>query len=104
MDSTSNIELVISRENESPQIVRGISSEDKRTILELLLENKIEIDHSCGGNGSCGTCLFYLFGSLQAITEKNAIELEMAQDRGFSENERLACQTHVLKSCEIKLG
>jgi 2Fe-2S ferredoxin len=104
MDSTSKIELVISREKDHPQIARGISGLDQRTILEVLLDNHIEIDHSCGGNGSCGTCRFFLKGESSAISEKNEIEMEMALDRNFKENERLACQTHVLQSCEIQLG
>jgi ferredoxin, 2Fe-2S len=103
MDSTSKIELRVSRGNEAQHVVRGISESEQRSILEILVDNKIEIDHSCGGNGTCGTCRIILIGPPKALSLVNSIELEMSQDRNFSPNERLACQTHILKSCEIKI-
>jgi 2Fe-2S ferredoxin len=104
MDSTSKIELRVNCENEQPHVVRGISKNEQRTVLEILLENNIEIDHSCGGNGTCGTCRYYLTGSQESMSERTSLELDMAQDRSFKGNERLACQTRILESCEITVG
>ncbi len=66
-----------------------------RSLLDIAVENSVEISHSCGGMGSCGTCRVYLEwepleGGPNAPTE---IEAEMRADRGFSACERLACQT-----------
>lgn len=65
---------------------------NKGTLLELLLQNKIEIFHSCGGMGSCGTCRVYVESPMEELPKRNEIENEMAESRGFSDNERLSCQ------------
>lgn len=62
------------------------------TVLESLLRAEIQIDHSCGGSGSCGTCrAFLLPGSAQA-SARTELETEMSESRGFDANERLCCQ------------
>lgn len=65
------------------------------TILEALLEAEIEIDHSCGGMGTCGTCRVFVEKGLEKFGPRNEPESEIAQDRQFAENERLACQNFV---------
>lgn len=69
-------------------------SQAEQTILELALKNGVGMDHSCGGNGTCGTCrVFIEVPSGSTLPVREELELEMAEDRGFQENERLACQT-----------
>lgn len=62
------------------------------TILEIAVENSVEIDHSCGGMGTCGTCCSRFTFASGSIPERNEVEREMAIDRGFSNPERLCCQ------------
>lgn len=69
-----------------------ISLKDETSTLELLLKNDIEIDHSCGGMGSCGTCRVLVKSNLQDLPERNEVEQERASDLSFDENERLTCQ------------
>lgn len=64
----------------------------EESLLELLLRNDVEIFHSCGGMGICGTCRVYVESSVGELPQRNEIESEMAEDRGFSESERLSCQ------------
>ncbi len=52
----------------------------------------IPLNHTCGGNGTCGTCLIHVLKGLENLEPRNEIEAEMAADRGFTESERLACQ------------
>jgi len=88
-------------ENTEVLMTHGVS------LLEGLLANKIEIDHSCGGFGTCGTCRIELQESFPAEAQgamvRNEVETEMALDRGFSEQERLACQTLVICAMKIKI-
>ena len=65
------------------------------TLLEILNQAKIPISQSCGGSGSCGTCRLYLRGSSPDHLPRTEIEVEMAEARGFSTEERLACQIEV---------
>lgn len=65
------------------------------SILEIAVENSVEIHHSCGGMGSCGTCRIRLKAERGIAPERSEIESEMAQDRGFDVDERLSCQVVV---------
>ena len=75
----------------------GISvsaSQIKGSILETALALGVRLDHSCGGHGTCGTCrVFVKMSDGQNLPQREDLEQEMAEDRGFSEDERLACQT-----------
>lgn len=62
------------------------------TVLEIAVENSVDISHSCGGMGSCGTCRIHLSVLSGPTLERNEIEQEMANARGFQTDERLSCQ------------
>lgn len=62
------------------------------SLLNAALESKIEINHSCGGNGTCGTCLIIIHEGLQNCKVRNELEDELASSRGLEDKERLACQ------------
>jgi len=68
---------------------------DEKSLLEFIQNKKIDINHSCGGNGTCGTCRV-LVENHQNLPQRNSIEEEMANDRGFNDNERLACQNPLI--------
>jgi 2Fe-2S ferredoxin len=74
---------------------------DETSLLEVLLNNKIDIDHSCGGMGSCGTCRVITKNLPLANHPRNEIENERAQDLKFSDNERLSCQLPPIPGLEI---
>ena len=63
-----------------------------QTVLDVILKNKIPIATSCGGMGTCGTCRIEVLNSPDGLAPRNEVEEEFARDRGFNENERLACQ------------
>lgn len=69
-----------------------VLSSQEQTLLEALLNQKISINHSCGGYGSCGTCLVNIRGTSQRLPDRNEVESEMAIDRSFKDYERLSCQ------------
>jgi len=69
---------------------KSVEIGNSSNLLEVALSNNIELNHTCGGMGSCTTCrIFVLKGKMSPRTE---IEKERAEERGFSSNERLACQ------------
>ncbi len=70
---------------------------NEQSVLELALKHKIDLDHSCGGSGSCGTCRVFLSwrkiaGAQPVDPPRGDVEAAMAEDRSFEPHERLACQ------------
>lgn len=80
-----------------------ISFNKKINLLELLNANNISINQSCGGNGSCTTCRFFVRENPQNLSEISELELERRSERNFSKDERLACQTDLLGSVSIEI-
>lgn len=68
-------------------------SQKDHSVLDVALRCGVELDHTCGGNGTCGTCLIEVLEGLDKLEARSELEAEMAVDRGFSPQERLACQT-----------
>jgi len=95
-DQVNSISIEILPEQKIVQASQG------QTILDALLENEIEIDHSCGGMGSCGTCRIFVQKGLEQFEARNEVEQEIADDRQFSENERLSCQNLVKPGLVLK--
>jgi ferredoxin, 2Fe-2S len=69
-----------------------VIDEAHETVLEFFLSSGVQIDHSCGGNGTCGTCRIIVENFEDSVPERNEVEREMAEDRGLAPNERLSCQ------------
>ncbi len=65
---------------------------DCTSVLEVALKHKINLEHSCGGMGSCTTCRVLVRSDLSHLPSRNDLEKEIAEMRGFSPQERLACQ------------
>ncbi|MDG0815007.1 2Fe-2S iron-sulfur cluster-binding protein [Bdellovibrio svalbardensis] len=68
-----------------------VSHQDE-TVLNVAIRAGLPIDHTCGGFGTCGTCVVFVRAGLENLPPRNEIEAEMAQDRGFLKEERLCCQ------------
>ena len=71
---------------------RKITVGTEDSVLEVALRHGIPLNHSCGGMGSCTTCRVIIEACNEAPPPRNDLEQEMADQRGFSDNERLACQ------------
>lgn len=73
---------------------RLVEASQEETLLEAGLREKIDIPHSCGGFGTCGTCRVWVRQGLEFLPPRNEVEQEMATERGFEDHERLCCQNH----------
>ena len=83
-------------------VQKAISFSGRTTVLELAHLHEIEISSSCGGMGSCGTCRIHIEAEL--LPPRNELENDMAADRGFAPNERLACQTLARNGMKILIN
>lgn len=75
-----------------PQDKIVYTSHKDSTVIEAALKAGVKISNSCGGNGTCGTCLVIVKEGLEHLPARNEIEAEIAQDRNLDVNERLCCQ------------
>ncbi len=66
-----------------------------KTLLELAVDKSVDLPHSCGGMGSCGTCRVRLVVVSGPTPERSEIEAEMASERGYPDEERLSCQLEI---------
>ncbi len=80
-----------------------VVSQEGVNILDIALKAGIEVSNSCGGNGTCGTCLVRVHQGGQNLPPRNEIEMEMALERGFSPNERLCCQLEPVDGLVLEL-
>lgn len=80
-----------------------VSASQGHTLLETLLAAEIEISHSCGGFGTCGTCRIFVREGLEKLAPRNEVETEMANDRQFRAEERLCCQNEVVPGLVIEI-
>jgi len=74
----------------------------KDTILEAMLEAKINHTHVCGCNGGCSTCRVHVVDGLSNCLPRNEKEKQVAVKLGFPPNIRLACQTKINGNITIK--
>lgn len=75
---------------------------ESTSLLDFLIKKKVDINHSCGGFGTCGTCRVFV-KNYEILESRESIEQEMADDRGFLPSERLACQNHVIAGLVIEI-
>jgi len=84
----------------SKQVVDASQGE---SILEAGLREEVDIPHSCGGNGTCGTCRVWVVEGLDRLPPRNDVEQEMADDRQFKPQERLCCQNYPVEGMVLQI-
>lgn len=65
------------------------------TLLAIFNANKVSINQSCGGNGTCGTCRVEIVHNSDLIKAPSEYEIEVIQELGLKSLERLSCQTEI---------
>jgi ferredoxin len=102
-DSTKTLVVNILRSADDSASHVVIKFEGAVNLLKVLNANKIGISQECGGHGTCTTCRVRVQGPGACFSERTEIEKERADERRYSEAERLACQTEILDSAVIEL-
>src|SRR5437764_123763 len=73
------------------------------SVLEVALAHHISLNHSCGGMGSCTTCLVRIKSGLEKLHPPEDVEAEHVQMRGFQAFERLACQISAIEGLVVEI-
>ncbi len=87
-------------------IEHEIAAEEGSTLMEIIRDEGLDIEASCGGCCACATCHVYVDSEWKyKLTQKDDDEESML-DQAFDvkENSRLSCQIHFTKELDgIKL-
>jgi 2Fe-2S ferredoxin len=72
-----------------------VKSSSPVTLLEIFNANKISINQSCGGNGTCGTCRVEIMQKTDYLKPQSQHEIEISQELALRPRERLSCQAEI---------
>ena len=71
---------------------KTVTGENSETILQIALDGNIPMEHACGGNGFCTTCMCNVEKGMEHLSERNDREENMGI---VDDPERLSCQATV---------
>jgi len=72
--------------------VKTVEAPDGQTVLQVALDHGIPMEHACGGNGFCTTCMCAVKEGMENLTPRNDREENMGIT---SDPYRLSCQARV---------
>lgn len=81
---------------------KTIDASPGSTILEAMLQAKINHAHACGGHSRCTTCRVYVVVGLSSCEPRNEKERELAEKLKLPRDVRLACQTKITGDITIR--
>jgi ferredoxin len=80
--------------------VKTVETEAGKTILSIALDSGIPMEHACGGNGFCTTCMCTVKSGGEHLSKRNDREENMGIT---SDPWRLSCQARVHGDIEIEV-
>ena len=78
--------------------VKTVEAKNGDSLLQIGLDAGVPIEHACGGNGFCTTCMCEVESGNEHLSELNDREEAMGID---GEPERLSCQATVEGEGEV---
>lgn len=76
-----------------------VEAESGKTILQIALDNSVPMEHACGGNGFCNTCLCKVTAGAEHLSPVNDQEKAM----GIENTDRLGCQAVVNGDATVEI-
>jgi ferredoxin len=78
--------------------MKTVEAAEGQTILQIALDNGIPMEHACGGNGFCTTCMCKVRGGISHLSPRNEREENMGV---MNDPDRLSCQSEVHGDVEV---
>ncbi|PIQ79729.1 hypothetical protein COV81_01125 [Candidatus Peregrinibacteria bacterium CG11_big_fil_rev_8_21_14_0_20_41_10] len=79
----------------------AVDAKDGATVLQTALDNNINMDHACGGNGVCTTCMIKVHDGAENLGEMTESEEMMGMDPGDMTT-RLGCQCEIAGDAKVE--
>ncbi|HEX2833338.1 MAG TPA: 2Fe-2S iron-sulfur cluster-binding protein [Thermoanaerobaculia bacterium] len=80
---------------------KTVAAHDDETILDLARRAGVPLGNSCGGVGICARCRVTVLRGAETLSPPTSIEIRFGTARGFTSDERMACQAVVGGGCEV---
>ena len=80
--------------------VTKVEAQSGETILKIALDAGIPMEHACGGNGFCTTCMCNVKDGMPNLSPRNDREENMGV---VDDPQRLSCQAQVQGDVEVRL-
>ena len=97
--SRKTLTLVETFFQEEVKLEIDVKTSTPMTLLEVFNANKISINQSCGGNGTCGTCRVEILRGLESLPGQTEVEKEF----NLLVNQRQSCQTELNSDLTVKI-
>ncbi len=78
---------------------KTVQTDAGKTLLQIALDNDVPMEHACGGNGFCTTCLCKVKKGAENLTPVNDREQMM----GIEGDDRLGCQATANGDAEVEI-
>jgi 2Fe-2S ferredoxin len=82
-------------------LARAAAAKDNETLLDVARRAGAPLGASCGGVGICARCKVRVVAGAENLSTPTSIELRIGSARGFTADERMACQAVVLGDCSV---
>ena len=80
--------------------IQKVEAGSGKTILNIALDHGIAMEHACGGNGFCTTCMCDITQGMDALSPRNDREENMGV---VDDPLRLGCQARVSGDVTVKV-
>ncbi len=80
--------------------VETVEAADGESLLKIALDHNIPMEHACGGNGFCTTCMCKVQKGMEQLNARNDREENMGIT---SDPYRLSCQARVQKDADVEI-
>lgn len=77
------------------------AAKDDETLLDVARRVSAPLGNSCGGVGVCARCRVTVLAGAENLSPPTSIELRFGSARGFTADERMACQAVVTGDCTV---
>ncbi len=80
--------------------IKTVEAETGQTLLQIALDHGIPMEHACGGNGFCTTCMCKVKQGIENLSPRNDREENMGV---IEDPDRLSCQAQVENDVEVEV-
>lgn len=80
--------------------VQTVECANGETLLKISLDHNIPMEHACGGNGFCTTCMCDIEEGIENLSPRNDREENMGV---LDDPKRLGCQAQVSGDVTVRL-